>query len=90
MRLRAAFCIIKLAHVRAFDKAISNEFPSIAEIMQDENFGVRNGMLRKLADVLRPQRLLPKWNVLPVLVAADPEPENVALVSRTECTLADD
>ncbi|WOO80532.1 Sister chromatid cohesion protein pds5 [Vanrija pseudolonga] len=79
MRLRAAFCIIKLAHVRAFDKAISNEFPSIAEIMQDENFGVRNGMLRKLADVLRPQRLLPKWNVLPVLVAADPEPENVAL-----------
>lgn len=44
-------------------------------------FQVRYGMLRKLGDILPAQRLLPRWNILPALVALDPEPENLALVS---------
>jgi sister-chromatid-cohesion protein PDS5 len=45
-------------------------------------FQVRNTFLLKLGDVLPLQRLLPRWNVLPVLAALDPDPENVQIVSQ--------
>lgn len=77
MRLRATLCMLKFAHVREFDKALHPYFEQVAYGMQDPNFGVRSGILKKLHKVLPPQHLPPKWNVLPVLFALDPEQENV-------------
>jgi sister-chromatid-cohesion protein PDS5 len=44
-------------------------------------FHVRNHFLLKLAEILPTQRLQPRWNVLPILVAKDPAAENIQLVS---------
>lgn len=77
MRLRASSCLLKLAKVRAFDRAMTNTFEEISYIIQDPIFQVRNSFLIKLKKVLPDQRLLPRWNVLPSLAAKDPESENV-------------
>lgn len=82
MRLRATLCLIKLANVRLFDRHMTKFFPDIAFMLQDENFTVRNRLLKKLAEVLPTQRRLPRWNILPVLVAQDPEVENVAIAKN--------
>lgn len=82
MRLRATLCLIKLANVRLFDRHMTKFFPDIAFMLQDENFTVRNRLLKKLAEVLPTQRRLPRWNILPVLVAQDPELENVAIAKN--------
>jgi sister-chromatid-cohesion protein PDS5 len=42
---------------------------------------VRYKLLLKLGEILPSQRLMPRWNMLPVLVANDPEAEHVQLVS---------
>lgn len=77
MRLRATLCMLKLANVRAFDKAMSPYFEQIAYGMQDPNFSVRQRILKKLSEVLPAQRIMPKWNILPILSALDPEQENI-------------
>lgn len=79
MRLRATLCLLKLANVRTFDKHMTKFFPDVAFMLQDENFTVRNRLLKKLSEVLPTQRRLPRWNILPVLVAQDPETENVTM-----------
>lgn len=43
---------------------------------------VRHLWLKKLQAVLLPQRLLPRWNLMPALAAMDPDQDNVSLVSR--------
>lgn len=42
---------------------------------------VRHNLLRKLGEVLPAQRLLPRWNIMPAMLATDPEPENPLMVS---------
>jgi sister-chromatid-cohesion protein PDS5 len=81
LRLRATLCLIKLARVRSYDKAMSPYFGEIALVMQDPIFTVRQRMLLKLGVVLPPQRLMPRWNLLPILTAIDPELENRVAVS---------
>ena len=49
-------------------------------IAQAAVFHVRHTFLLKLGDILPAQRLLPRWNILPVLAALDPDTENVQLV----------
>ena len=83
LRLRAALCLIKLARARPYDRAMTPHFGELALEMQDPIFMVRHLLLQKLAEVLPNQRLLPRWNLLPILVAIDPEPENRLAVSVT-------
>ncbi|KAL7420002.1 Sister chromatid cohesion protein pds5 [Cryptotrichosporon argae] len=79
LRLRAALCLLKLANVRAFDKQMTAQFSAFTAVVQDANYTVRHKFLRKLAAVLPTRRLTPKWTVLPLLVAQDPEQENLDL-----------
>jgi sister-chromatid-cohesion protein PDS5 len=44
---------------------------------------VRHNLLRKLGEVLPAQRLLPRWNIMPAMLATDPEPENPLMVSTS-------
>ncbi|RXK35355.1 hypothetical protein M231_07377 [Tremella mesenterica] len=83
MRLRATLCLLKLAKVRVFDKAMTEYFQEITYTIQDPVFQVRNRFLHKLLEVLPAQRLLPRWNVLPALSAKDPEAENILLVGKS-------
>ncbi|WRT64749.1 uncharacterized protein IL334_001683 [Kwoniella shivajii] len=80
LRLRASMCQLKLANVKAFDRAITipNQFEMIVGTIQDPCYMVRNLFLRKLGQILPTQRLLPRWNIAPIMVAMDPEAENVA------------
>jgi sister-chromatid-cohesion protein PDS5 len=82
MRFRATTCFLKLAKVKDFDKAISPYFETIATMTLDPSETVRHRLLIKLSEVLPTQRLLPRWNIIPAMSASDPEPENIALVSR--------
>lgn len=81
MRLRAALCLIKLAKVRDFDRAMSSSFETIATMAMEPCFEARQKFLVKLSEVLPAQRLLPRWNAIPALSAVDPNPENILLVS---------
>jgi sister-chromatid-cohesion protein PDS5 len=47
---------------------------------------VRHNLLRKLGEVLPAQRLLPRWNIMPAMLATDPEPENPLMVSKRSFT----
>lgn len=80
MRYRAGTCLLKLAQVKAFDKALSTQFENIAVLVMDPNEDVRHKFLLKLGEVLPGQRLLPRWNMLPAFAALDPEAEDIALV----------
>ncbi|KAK4687777.1 sister chromatid cohesion protein PDS5, partial [Tremellales sp. Uapishka_1] len=79
LRLRAALCMLKLANVRVFDEALTPYFEQITFIIQDPCYHVRYTFLKKLAEVLPNQRLMPRWNIIPALVAKDPEDDNIAL-----------
>ncbi|WWD21518.1 hypothetical protein CI109_106004 [Kwoniella shandongensis] len=81
MRLKAALCLLKLANVKAFDRAITQpgQFELLAGCMQDPCFNVRHVLLKKLGEILPTQRLLPRWNLMPALSAMDPDYENVTL-----------
>lgn len=81
MRYRAGTCLLKLAKVKAFDRALTEHFETVASLVMDSCEDVRHKFLLKLGECLPSQRLLPRWNLLPALAAIDPEPENVALVS---------
>ena len=81
MRYRAGTCLLKLAHVKAFDKALTDDFENIATLLMDPCEDVRHKFLLKLGETLPSQRLLPRWNMLPAFVALDPEPDNISLVS---------
>ncbi|ORY30387.1 armadillo-type protein [Naematelia encephala] len=79
MRLRAALCVLKLANVRAFDKALGSSFTEFCIILQDPSWTVRHRVLLKLGDILPAQRLSPRWNMVPALYAQDPMKEHIAL-----------
>ncbi|KAK8847427.1 hypothetical protein IAR55_005285 [Kwoniella newhampshirensis] len=81
MRLRAALCLLKLANVKTFDKAITQpgQFELLAGCMQDPCYNVRHLLMKRLGDILPTHRLLPRWNIMPALAAMDPEPDNVIL-----------
>ncbi|RSH92189.1 hypothetical protein EHS25_008604 [Saitozyma podzolica] len=80
LKLRAALCTLKLANARAFDKLIEpGFFEAVAFNLQEDIGQIRQLLLVKLGDVLPAQRLLPRWNILPSLVANDPDPEHTAL-----------
>lgn len=83
-RYRAAACLVKLAKVRLFDKALASKFETIATIMVDPEAEVRRRIVMKLGEVLPSQRLSPRWNILPALSAIDPEVEVIQLVSRAQ------
>lgn len=44
---------------------------------------MRSKILLKLSQILPSQRLLPRWNLLPILLAQDPEAENIGKVGGT-------
>ncbi|WVQ98079.1 hypothetical protein IAU59_005201 [Kwoniella sp. CBS 9459] len=81
LRLRASICLLKLANVKAFDRAIAGpgHFELVAGTIQDPSYMVRNLFLKKLSQVLPNQRLLPRWNIISVMAAMDPEQDNVLL-----------
>ncbi|OCF45868.1 hypothetical protein I317_00356 [Kwoniella heveanensis CBS 569] len=81
LRLRASICLLKLANVKAFDRAIAGpgHFELVAGTIQDPSYMVRNLFLKKLSQVLPGQRLMPRWNIISVMAAMDPEPDNVIL-----------
>ncbi|WVF69779.1 hypothetical protein IAT40_004558 [Kwoniella sp. CBS 6097] len=81
LRLRASICLLKLANVKAFDRVITGpgHFELVAGTIQDASYMVRNLFLKKLSQVLPNQRLLPRWNIISVMAAMDPEQENVIL-----------
>jgi sister-chromatid-cohesion protein PDS5 len=81
MRYRAGTCLLKLARVKAFDKALTDDFENIATLLMDPCEDVRHKFLLKLGETLPAQRLLPRWNMLPAFAALDPELENISLVS---------
>ena len=94
MRLRAASYMLKLARARVLDKAMTTHFEVIAMTLQvrqdlplgtvsdqqDPLFQVRSRFLKKVGEALRNQRILPRWNILPALIAKDPDNENILLV----------
>lgn len=90
MRYRAGTCLLKLARVKAFDKALSEHFETVASLVMDACETVRHKFLLKLGEVLPAQRLLPRWNLLPALAAIDPELENQSLVSCPTTIVLDD
>ncbi|ORX33887.1 armadillo-type protein [Kockovaella imperatae] len=77
LRLRASLCALKLANVKVFDKAMGKILERIAWVIKDPIYHVRHLLLLKLASILPIQRLLPRWNVLPVMIALDPSRENI-------------
>ncbi|KDN46283.1 cohesin-associated protein Pds5 [Tilletiaria anomala UBC 951] len=80
-RLRAAICILKLARHTELEKLISTaDFSTLAFVVQDECFGVRNGFLQRLATYLSHRKLGVRYYTIPFLVAFDPEEENQELV----------
>ncbi|XAO21334.1 hypothetical protein I312_100083 [Cryptococcus bacillisporus CA1280] len=84
MRLRASICFLKLAHVKTFDKIVSQQttFELVGGTVQDPCYMVRHLWLKKLQAALLPQRLLPRWNLMPALAAMDPDQDNVALAKK--------
>ena len=80
LRLRAALCLVKLAQVKAFDKTMTRFFEPISYIMQDPCYQVRHRLLVKLGQLLPAQRMLARWNIMPAMIATDPEKDNPALV----------
>ncbi|OXM77000.1 sister chromatid cohesion protein PDS5 [Cryptococcus neoformans Bt63] len=84
MRLRASLCLLKLAHVKTFDKIVSQPttFDLVGGTVQDPCYMVRHLWLKKLQTALLPQRLLPRWNLMPALAAMDPDQDNVALAKK--------
>jgi sister-chromatid-cohesion protein PDS5 len=95
MRLRAVQCVFKLANVRAFDKTMGDFYEPISLVAQvslvcmlvswliayqDPHWAVRNKILLKLGEILPTQRLMPRWNIMPVMIANDPEADHIALV----------
>ncbi|WVQ83257.1 hypothetical protein IAT38_005396 [Cryptococcus sp. DSM 104549] len=88
MRLRASLCLLKLAGVKAYDRAITQplHFELIAGTMQDPCYMVRHLWLEKLQESLVIQRMLPRWNLMPALAAMDPDSENIDL-AKTVMTL---
>ncbi|KAK1921574.1 armadillo-type protein [Papiliotrema laurentii] len=90
IRLRAALCLVKLAQVRTFDKNMTSFFEPISYIMQDPCYQVRHRLLNKLGEVLPAQRMLPRWNIMPAMIATDPEKDNPAIAKQiiTSCVRA--
>ncbi|WWC86884.1 uncharacterized protein L201_001763 [Kwoniella dendrophila CBS 6074] len=80
LRLRTSTCLLKLARVRTYDKALArhSQFDMVVGVLQDPCYMVRHLYLRKLGQVVPTQRLSPKWNITPVMLAMDPDAENVA------------
>nr|XP_018265446.1 uncharacterized protein I303_01812 [Kwoniella dejecticola CBS 10117]OBR87604.1 hypothetical protein I303_01812 [Kwoniella dejecticola CBS 10117] len=78
LRLKASVCLLKLANVRSFDKAIAEQcsFDVVVGAVQDFCYMVRHVYLRKLGKVVPTQRLLARWNITPIMIAMDPEEEN--------------
>lgn len=64
-----------------FDRTLTSVFSDIAFTIQDPIFKVRQHMLRKLSEALPPQRIMPRWNAIPFLTAADPESDIKTTVS---------
>nr|XP_019008459.1 uncharacterized protein I206_07018 [Kwoniella pini CBS 10737]OCF47240.1 hypothetical protein I206_07018 [Kwoniella pini CBS 10737] len=83
LRLKSSVCLLKLANVRTFDKAIAEQcqFDLVVGAVQDPCYMVRHLYLRKLGKVVPTQRLSPQWNIAPILIAMDPEDENKQAVS---------
>ena len=80
LRLRAAEDILKLAKHEIIDKLIDAPFFTLAFVVQDESYGVRQNFLRRLCNYLSRHKLRPRYNVIPFLVAFDPEEENQKMV----------
>ena len=43
-------------------------------------YHVRFNLLLKFAIILPMQRLLPRWNIIPAMIALDPSKENIHMV----------
>ncbi|WWD07643.1 hypothetical protein V865_005744 [Kwoniella europaea PYCC6329] len=79
LRLQASTCLLKLANARVYDRAMARQtqFDVVVGVIQDACYMVRHLYLKKLNKVLPTQRLSPRWNITPVMIAMDPETENV-------------
>ncbi|KAI9511424.1 armadillo-type protein [Russula earlei] len=73
MRLQAAVSLLHLSTVPKFATVISNNLVSLAIMIQDPCYQVRDEFLRKFISLATHQQLPPHFNVVPFLTVHDPE-----------------
>jgi sister-chromatid-cohesion protein PDS5 len=73
MRLQAAVSLLHLSTVAQFATIITNNFVSLAIMIQDPCYQVRDEFLRKYISFATHQQLPPHFNVIPFLTVHDPE-----------------
>ncbi|KAH9990948.1 armadillo-type protein [Russula compacta] len=73
MRLQAAISLLHLSTVSKFATVISNNLASLAIMIQDSCYQVRDEFLRKFISLAAHQELPPHFNVIPFLTVHDPE-----------------
>ncbi|KAH9968243.1 armadillo-type protein [Russula dissimulans] len=75
MRLQAAVSLLHLSTVPKFATVVSNNLVSLAIMIQDPCYQVRDEFLRKFISLATHQLLPPQFNVVPFLTVHDPEPD---------------
>ncbi|KAI0305166.1 hypothetical protein B0F90DRAFT_1808987 [Multifurca ochricompacta] len=73
MRLQAAVSLLHLSTVPKFATTVTNSFVSLAIMIQDPCYQVRDEFLRKFISLATHQQLPPHFNVVPFLTVHDPE-----------------
>jgi len=73
MRLQAAVSLLHLSTVPKYAAMVTNNFVSLAIMIQDPCYQVRDEFLRKYISLATHQRLPPHFNVIPFLTIHDPE-----------------
>ncbi|KAF8491907.1 armadillo-type protein [Russula emetica] len=73
MRLQAAVSLLHLSTVPKFATVVSNNLVSVAIMIQDPCYQVRDEFLRKFISLATHQQLPPHFNVIPFLTVHDPE-----------------
>ncbi|KAI0251942.1 armadillo-type protein [Lactifluus subvellereus] len=73
MRLQAAVSLLHLSTVPKFATFVSNNLVSLAIMIQDPCYQVRDEFLRKFISLATHQQLPPHFNVIPFLTVHDPE-----------------
>ncbi|KAF8271886.1 armadillo-type protein [Lactarius quietus] len=73
MRLQAAVSLLHLSTVPKFATIVTNNFVSLAIMIQDPCYQVRDEFLRKYISLATHQQLPSQFNVIPFLTVHDPE-----------------